>query len=179
MKGGYRLIPIKPESSNFSEKVIRIPVRRAVEEGTHDLPDAESPDSLSNGAANKALPIPDPDERHALARQLVDASASGEEVRARLMELEAQHRNVLADSDNFRKRIEREARQQILNEKRAFLLELLEIMDNFERALRINPDGNDAWRQGVEATHGQMVELLERHGVRPIETLGALLIIPM
>lgn len=31
---------------------------------------------------------------------------------------------------------------------------------------------NDAWRQGIEAIHRQVVELLERHGVHPIEALG-------
>jgi len=51
-------------------------------------------------------------------------------------------------------------------------LELLEIVDNFHRLLNLPADGNDAWRRGVEAIHQQVVELLERHGVKPIEALG-------
>ena len=67
---------------------------------------------------------------------------------------------------------ERDVRQQSLNEKRDFLLELLEIMDNFERALSADSDANDAWRRGVEAIYRQMLDLLKQHGVQFIHALG-------
>ncbi len=79
-----------------------------------------------------------------------------------------------AEFDNYRKRIERERRE--LNEYVVadVLAELLPIVDNFERALRA-PRGadSDALRAGLEMIHKQMLDLLRKRGVTPIDALGA------
>jgi molecular chaperone GrpE len=78
-----------------------------------------------------------------------------------------------AEFDNYRKRIERERRE--LNEYAVadVLAELLPIVDNFERALRA-PTGadSDALRTGLEMIHKQMLDLLRKRGVAPIDALG-------
>ena len=55
------------------------------------------------------------------------------------------------------------------------LSELLEIADNFERALQ-HSDGaegaNGAVTDGTRMIYGQLKTLLERHGVTPIESVG-------
>jgi molecular chaperone GrpE len=79
-----------------------------------------------------------------------------------------------AEFDNYRKRIERERRD--LSEFAAVdvLLELLPIVDNFERALEAPaPPEADAFRTGAELIHRQMLELLRKRGVRPIDALGS------
>ena len=77
-----------------------------------------------------------------------------------------------AEFDNYRKRIDRE-RQQVSEAAAADLLqELLPLVDDMERALR--SEGNDtAIRKGVELIHKQLIEILRKRGVRPIEALGA------
>ena len=54
------------------------------------------------------------------------------------------------------------------------LKELLPIVDNLERALQA-PAGSDvdAYRKGVEMIQRQMVDLLRKRGVTPIEAVGA------
>jgi molecular chaperone GrpE len=66
-----------------------------------------------------------------------------------------------AEFDNYRKYTAGEV-----------MKELLPIIDNLERALQAaEPD--DPLRKGVELTHKQMLEMLRKRGVTPIEALGA------
>ena len=80
-----------------------------------------------------------------------------------------------AEFDNFRKRTERE--RQTLGEAAAadLLLELLPLVDDLERALQAEAgsQGTDAYRRGVELIHRQLLDILRKRGVRPIETSGA------
>ena len=80
-----------------------------------------------------------------------------------------------AEFDNFRKRIERE-RQSVSDAAAADLIqELLPLVDNLERALATPASGPaaEAYRQGVELIHRQLLEILRKRGVTPIEALGA------
>ena len=79
-----------------------------------------------------------------------------------------------AEFDNYRKRIDRERRDQANALMANAIEELLPIIDNLERALEA-PIGSDAevFRTGVELIHRQMTELLSRRGVKPIEAVGA------
>jgi molecular chaperone GrpE len=80
-----------------------------------------------------------------------------------------------AEFDNYRKRIDRE-RHSVAESAAADLLEeLLPLVDDLERALKADPgtEGVDAYRRGVELIHRQLVDLLRKRGVRPIEALGA------
>jgi molecular chaperone GrpE len=79
-----------------------------------------------------------------------------------------------AEFENYRKRVERERVQQAESAASDLLEELLPLVDNLERALRAETgaEGADAYRRGVELIHQQLLELLRKRGVRPIEALG-------
>jgi molecular chaperone GrpE len=49
--------------------------------------------------------------------------------------------------------------------------EVLPIIDNLERALQA-ADADDPLRKGVELIHRQMLDMLRKRGVKPIEALG-------
>src|SRR5439155_623862 len=55
------------------------------------------------------------------------------------------------------------------------IADLLPLVDDLERALKADarPEGTDAYRRGVELIHRQLLELLRKRGVRPVEALGA------
>jgi len=79
-----------------------------------------------------------------------------------------------AEFDNYRKRIERERREQGDQAVTALLLELLRIVDDFDRALTAEVDDSGAsYRKGVELIHAKLNDLLRKHGVRPIDAVGA------
>jgi molecular chaperone GrpE len=80
---------------------------------------------------------------------------------------------TLADFDNYRKRIERE--RQDLSEAVAsdVLRELLPIVDDLERALKSSAwQAESAARRGVELIHRQLLDLLRKRGVEPIDVVG-------
>ena len=81
---------------------------------------------------------------------------------------------LAAEFDNYRKRIDRDRREQGEAAMAAALEDLLPISDDLDRALEA-PTGSDAevYRKGVELIHRQMAELLRRRGVAPIEAVGA------
>jgi molecular chaperone GrpE len=79
-----------------------------------------------------------------------------------------------AEFDNYRKRMERERRELSEYTAGEVLRELLPIVDNFERALHAPPSPDvEALRKGVELIHRQLLDLLRKRGVTPIEALGA------
>ena len=80
-----------------------------------------------------------------------------------------------AEFDNYRKRIDRERRDLSEYAASEVLSELLPIIDNLERAL-VTPGvaGDDPFRKGVELIHKQMLDLLRKRGVRPIEATGTM-----
>jgi len=79
-----------------------------------------------------------------------------------------------AEFDNYRKRADRERRDLAEYAAADILTELLPIIDNFERALQAPtaPEA-DAFRKGVELIHKQMLDMLRKRGVKPIDAQGA------
>jgi molecular chaperone GrpE len=81
---------------------------------------------------------------------------------------------LAAEFDNFRRRVDRDRREQAEAAMAAALEDLLPIIDNLDRALEA-PTASDAdvYRRGVELIHRQMTELLRKRGVTPIQAVGA------
>src|SRR5262245_65616821 len=77
-----------------------------------------------------------------------------------------------AEFDNYRKRIDRERREQADQSVTDLLLELLAVVDDFDRALTVDSAENPtAYRKGVELIHSKLHDLLRKRGLRPIGTL--------
>jgi molecular chaperone GrpE len=79
-----------------------------------------------------------------------------------------------AEFDNYRKRVDRDRRDQLEGATADALSDLLPIIDDLERALKV-PTGVDVegFRKGIELIHQQMIELLRKRGVKPIDAIGA------
>lgn len=79
-----------------------------------------------------------------------------------------------AEFDNYRKRVERERREQADQAVVDLLLEILGVVDDFDRALTVDAGEAAApYRKGVELIHAKLHDLLRRNGVVPIDALGA------
>jgi len=78
-----------------------------------------------------------------------------------------------AEFDNFRKRIERERREHADMATADLLTDILPVVDDLERALQTQagPEA-DAYRRGVELIHRQLLDVLRRRGVKPIDVGG-------
>ena len=124
-------------------------------EPTQDLND------LPNGAPGADAPASVPDEALTALRAEKDA------LQDRLL-------RMAAEFDNYRKRIDRERREQSDAAAESVLLDLLPIVDDLERALQAPATGDaDAYRAGVELILRGMQDVLRRRGVTPIDTTDA------
>src|SRR6266850_1951147 len=75
-----------------------------------------------------------------------------------------------AEFENYRKRVERERREQADQTVVDLLSELLLVVDDFDRALTVEAgEEAAAYRKGVELIHAKLYDLLRKHGVSPIE----------
>jgi molecular chaperone GrpE len=79
-----------------------------------------------------------------------------------------------AEFDNYRKRIERERREQSDQAVVSLLQDLLAVVDDFDLALTVEagPEA-EGYRKGVELIHAKLYDFLKKRGVTPIETIGA------
>lgn len=80
---------------------------------------------------------------------------------------------LATQKDNFRKRTRRDSEQQAAAAKDAFILDLLPIFDNLERALDCEQMASPAQlHQGVKMTLQEASRLLQRHGIAPDDDGG-------
>src|SRR4030095_13861822 len=78
-----------------------------------------------------------------------------------------------ADFENMRKRMEKDKREFHQYALSDIMGELIFILDNFERAISHSDDaGNPEYRKGVEVIYRQLKDLLEKRGLRAIESEG-------
>jgi molecular chaperone GrpE len=79
-----------------------------------------------------------------------------------------------AEYDNYRKRTERERRELADRAIETLLLDLLGVVDDFDRALSTDAAGGavEAYRQGIELIHRRMMEVIARRGVTAIDAVG-------
>jgi molecular chaperone GrpE len=77
-----------------------------------------------------------------------------------------------ADFDNFKKRLEKEQSAVILNKQKSLILPLLDIVDNFDRALSessISDKAMAAHLEGFSLIRKNLQKLLEKFGVHEIK----------
>jgi len=78
-----------------------------------------------------------------------------------------------AEFDNYRKRSEREKREMGDYVRGEVISQILEIHDNFERAIEhMDSEKMDCFCEGVELIYKQFSELLDRMGVKPVDGVG-------
>jgi len=91
-----------------------------------------------------------------------------------LEELKTRHMRLMADFDNYRKRVQREQATQRLYASENPMRDLLGVVDNIERALSVSTEEDSAGSlsEGVKMILNQMLSVLERHGVKAFESVG-------
>ena len=79
-----------------------------------------------------------------------------------------------ADFENTKKRLERDKQEAIKFANEKLLVEILSIVDNFDRAMTSLSEGHDPEKvkNGLKIAQEELHQVLERHGVQVIKTLG-------
>jgi molecular chaperone GrpE len=91
----------------------------------------------------------------------------------RLAALEDKLLRVAADFENYKKRAARERAEYVTHANERLVKELLPILDDLERALDAVGEHQEATvEEGVRLVHRSLASLLERNGVKEIDTEG-------
>lgn len=100
------------------------------------------------------------------------APATDDGLRAENEQLRNRYLRTLADFENFRKRNEREKADFFKHALGAVLKDILPVLDNFDRALEHAEEG-DEFHKGVLLIYKQLFDVLQKHGLKPIDETGA------
>src|SRR3954466_9778676 len=101
-----------------------------------------------------------------------DASEAATELQRERDDFKDRWLRKSAEFDNYRRRIERERREQADQAVVDMLQQLLLVVDDFDRALTVSGDEGGAYRKGVELIHAKLHDLLRKQGVTPMEVVG-------
>lgn len=102
-----------------------------------------------------------------------DTSGDVERLEREIADLRDRSVRTLADFDNYRKRAERERQEMRRYALLEPMRELVEVVDNLERAAAAAGSAEDL-KQGVDMILRQLGDFLRRHGIVPIEAEGEL-----
>jgi molecular chaperone GrpE len=92
----------------------------------------------------------------------------------RVAALEDRLLRLAADFDNYKKRVAREREELLALANEKLVKELLPVLDDLERALVAAAEHEEArLEDGVRLVHRALESLLERNGVKEIDTDGA------
>lgn len=105
----------------------------------------------------------------------VGQSADYEALKSQLEERTGQYMRLAADFDNFRKRTTKERGEFEARAKRQTIVELLPVIDNFERArsqIKPQSDAENTIQKSYQGIYKQLVDCLKQLGVSPMRPEG-------
>jgi len=131
------------------------------ETDTEEAPEGVEPKTWAEKMAAK---------KQAKAEKKEKANADKEKI----AELEDKVKRQLAEFENFRNRTEKEKQAMFETGAKSVIEKILPVIDNFERGfLTVEADDeNDAFVQGMRKVYKQMMDELDKIGVKPIEAVG-------
>ena len=118
-----------------------------------------------------ATPISEADSQAVLS----EMTQQVETLKSQLEERSNQYIRIAADFDNFRRRNQKEKEELEQKIKRDTILELLPVVDNFERArsqLKPQTKGETNIHKSYQSVYKQLVECLKRLGVSAMQPKG-------
>ena len=118
--------------------------------------------------AKRPKPLPKKNRRGSKAMQL-----ELEQAKAQTEANKEKYTRLLADVDNMRVRNEKENSKMFDYGASDTLEKLLPVIDNFERALNsVTEEEKTPFEQGIEMIYKQLMETLEKIGVKPMDAVG-------
>ena len=141
-----------------------------LEEQTEELKPEEEAEVQEEAAAQEepAEEAAEPEEKAAEPEKGTEEDPRDKKIE----ELNAKYMRLMADFQNQKKRFDKEKADihQYANEK--IVKNLLEVLDNFERALDATKDADPNLHEGMELIFKQLMAALEKAGVAEIKALG-------
>ena len=121
--------------------------------------------ATDNPDTDSAAPPPQIDVA-LLTEQLAEAERERDQFKNMAM-------RALADLENYKRRAAEEQAELRRSANAELIRKLLEVVDNFDRALEMLPaDAADGWHEGLSLVRRNLINILETEGVSKIEAAG-------
>ena len=167
------------EKENLEQEILEeeIEEEAAAEEATEDTATDEA--TAEEGCCEEAEGEEAPEgtepktwaeKRAAKKQEKAKANADKEKI----AELEDRVIRQMAEFENYRKRTEKEKQAMFETGAKSVLEKILPVIDNFERGFTTveEADEEDAFVQGMRKIYKQLMDELDKIGVKPIEAVG-------
>jgi len=105
--------------------------------------------------------------KHKEAKEKEDEAQKAEEEAVGIKYL-----RLMADFQNYKRRVEKEKSDIYAFANEKIVLELLDVIDNFERALSHQGEEENVISEGMNMIYKQLKAVLEKSGLQEIEALG-------
>jgi molecular chaperone GrpE len=149
---------------------------KAQERGGNE-PQEENAENLQQEnaqAQQEAAEEEQPNAKQGQNDELAAANAKIAELEAKIKEMENRYLRLYADFENFRRRTRQEMEAAEKYRAQSLVSDLLPALDNFERALKIEAENEQAKSilQGMEMVYRSVLDALKKEGVEAIEAVG-------
>ena len=153
--------------NQVEQETSEVNTEEVVEETVEETENAEKTETTEDKKAAKKA-----DKKKAKVDKKADAKC--EAMQAKIDELEDRVKRQMAEFENFRKRTEKEKTMMFETGAKSVVEKILPVVDNFERGLATIPeeDADSAFASGMKMIYKQMMDELDKLGVKPIEAVG-------
>lgn len=104
---------------------------------------------------------------------LMVAKQEIEEMESKLRDYEDVAKRARAEAENMRKRFEKEKAEFLKYANKRLIIQMLDFLDDFERALKADMKDVKHFQDGVTMIHKRLIGFLEGHGVKEIDPINA------
>ena len=141
----------------------------AAEEMQDCKPENDAAEGEEKARENRQSEGENAETKQTEAEEPADKAAADAEEEA----LQARYMRLMADFQNFKRRTEKEKSDIYAFANEKIVKELLDVIDNFERALAVgNGADGEKFLEGMEMILKQLLGVLEKAGVAEIKALG-------
>ena len=136
-----------------------------------------SEEEITEEATEETEEVPEGEEPKTWAEKRAAKKQKKEQANAdkeKIAELEDRVKRQLAEFENYRNRTDKEKQAMFETGAKSILEKILPVIDNFERGFSTveAADEEDAFVQGMRKVYKQMMDELDKIGVKPIEAVG-------
>ncbi len=111
-------------------------------------------------------------EEAPVAEAVEEGPSELEKLQQEMSDLRNEMLLMRADTDNLRKRLQREKQDSVQFANERLIRELIPIFENLERALAANDTNIDSLKEGVQLTSNQVQALFKKENVETIQAIG-------
>ena len=159
------------EKEILEEELVEETAEEAVEE------QEVSEEEITEEATEETEEVPEGEEPKTWAEKRAAKKQKKEQANAdkeKIAELEDRVKRQLAEFENYRNRTDKEKQAMFETGAKSILEKILPVIDNFERGFSTveAADEEDAFVQGMRKVYKQMMDELDKIGVKPIEAVG-------